>query len=246
MSRYLVLGASSAIARALAAEWARQEGAALVLAGRGAAELERLAADMRVRYGVPATAMGFDALDYGGHAAFWQRCLDEGDALDGAILAVGSNPDQQEAEREPALARQAIDINFTACASILLTMAPYFEGRGQGMLVVLASVAGDRGRKSNYVYGSAKAGLAVLTEGLRMRLASSGVRVITVKPGFVDTRMTFERGKLPLMANPEAVAHAVYRAVGRGRNTIYTPWFWRLIMMVIRALPERVMSKMNF
>ncbi len=246
MSRYLVLGATSAIARALAAQWAAREGAALVLAGRDLEELERLAADMHVRYRVQARAAGFDALDYGGHQAFWQGCLERDGAFDGVILAVGSNPDQGEAERDPAVARQAIDINFTACASLLHTLAPYFEGQGHGMLLVLASVAGDRGRKSNYVYGSAKAGLAAFTEGLRARLGSSGVRVITVKPGFVDTKMTFARGRLPLLASPEAVAEAVYRGVGRGRRVIYVPWFWALIMAVIAALPERVMSKLNF
>ena len=246
MSRYLVLGAGSAIARAMAMEWALRESASVILAGRNLPEMERLAADIHIRYDVSTSALAFDALDYAGHAAFWQRCLETGDAVDGVILAVGSNPDQEEAEQDTGVTRQAVEVNFTACASILHTVAPYFEQRGRGTLVVLASVAGDRGRKSNYVYGSAKAGLAVFTEGLRMRLAGSGVRVITVKPGFVDTRMTFERGKLPLVASPQSVAQAVYGAVQRGRNTIYVPWFWALIMMMIRALPERIMSKMNF
>jgi len=245
VSRYLVVGATSAIARALSAQWAAR-GTSLVLCGRDLPELERLAADVRVRYRVEARSMQFDALDHPGYAAFWQRCLDQEGAFDGVILAVGNNGDQQEAEQDTLAMRQVIDLNFTACAALLHTLAPYFERRGRGMLLVLSSVAGDRGRRSNYVYGSAKAGLSVFTQGLRARLAPSGVRVVTVKPGFVDTRMTFSRGKLPLMATPEAVAAAVYRAATRGRDVIYVPWFWALIMAIIRALPERVMSRMNF
>ncbi len=245
MSRYLVLGATSAIARALAGEWAEREGADLLFAGRDETELQRLASDAGIRYGRPVRALAFDALDYGTHEAFWQSALADGD-LDGVILAVGTSGEQEDTERDTEECRRVLEVNLVACASILHTIAPYFARRGTGTLVVISSVAGDRGRRSNYVYGASKAGLTVFLEGLRARLRPRGVRVVTVKPGFVDTRMTFSRGKLPLLAQPEDVAHAVYDAVHRGKDVIYVPWFWGPIMLVIRALPAGIMARLNF
>ncbi len=245
MSRVLILGATSPIARAIAGEFARRRRCELWLAGRDAGELALIAADVAVRFGVPCRAAAFDVTDYAGHAPLLAACSADG-GLDGVVLAAGLMTDQAEAEGDPARARAMFEVNFTGCASVLLTAAACLERQGQGFLCVLGSVAGDRGRRSNYIYGAAKGGLALFTQGLRARLAASGVAVVTIKPGFVDTRMTFGMGgaAAALAASPEAVARAVVAAVERGVGVVYAPAYWRLVMAVVRALPERLMWRL--
>lgn len=238
----LIVGATSGIARALAHELARR-GDRLVLAGRQVAELEIQAADLRVRYRTEAAVEPFDALDVGAAEELLKRTLARfGGDLTGAVIAFGYLGEQETAQSDPAETRRTIDANFTAAALALEPIAKYMAARGTGFLVGISSVAGDRGRQSNYLYGAAKAGLSAYLAGLRHRLHRRGVHVLTVKPGFVDTAMTWGRvhPRSPLLASPERVARDIVRALERRRATVYTPWFWRWVMLLIRALPEWV------
>jgi short-subunit dehydrogenase len=242
----LILGATSGIAKELSRVLA-QRGCSLVLAGRDSGELEKSAADLRLRYQAHVDVEVFDAVDFAGHAAFVSRCLSRPDPIDGVILCYGSLPDQRQTEMVADEARRAIDVNLTSAVAILSPLASYLESRRSGYLAAISSVAGDRGRQSNYTYGAAKAGLTVYLQGLRNRLYRSGVHVLTIKPGFVDTPMT--RGLLnpnsPLVASPARVARDIDRAIRRRRNTLYTPWFWRAIMLVIGMVPEPIFKRMK-
>ncbi|MEE8535500.1 MAG: SDR family oxidoreductase [Kiloniellales bacterium] len=231
----LLLGATSDIARAIARAFAA-DGHGLALAGRRPEAVEREAADLRIRFGVTVTVHPFDVLDAEAVGAF----------LDGlpelpeiAVSVVGLLGDQRKAETDPRHAALVIRSNFEGPAQVLAALAERFAARGSGVLVGVSSVAGERGRASNYFYGSAKAGFTAFLSGLRARMARYGVRVITVKPGFVDTRMTAGMRLPPVLtAQPEEVARAVLAAVGRGRDVVYVRRVWRLVMAAIRALPE--------
>jgi short-subunit dehydrogenase len=163
--------------------------------------------------------------------------------IEGVVLAFGYLGDQGRAEREPEEARRIMEANYNGAVSILLVAANYLESEGAGWIVAFGSVAGDRGRQSNYIYGSAKAGLAVFLQGLRSRLYKSGVHVMTVKPGPVDTGMTFGMDRLPLLAQPDAVAKSVTRALNTNKDVVFVPGLWRLIMAVLRFVPERLFKK---
>jgi short-subunit dehydrogenase len=241
----VVLGAASAIARAVAAEFARR-GYDLLLAGRDAEELERLALDLRVRHGIVARALAFDALDFPAHRAFVEACREaSGDSLSGAVLCFGYLGDQSLAQADPSEAKRILDTNLVGAVSVLGLLANHFEEKKGGFLCALSSVAGDRGRQSNYVYGSAKAGLTVFLQGLRNRLSRSGVRVITIKPGFVDTAMTFGRPGMFLVASPEAAARRIAAAVLGGADQAYVPRFWRPVMLLIRMIPEKLFKRLR-
>ncbi len=236
----LILGARSDIARACALRYA-QGGYAVQLAARNAATLEPDAQDIRLRHGASVTCHDFDVLQTDGFAAF----LDSLPALpDVVICAVGTMGDQAESQRDPAAAARVLRTNFEGPALILGLLAERFEARGSGVIIGISSVAGDRGRASNYVYGAAKAGFTAFLSGLRNRLAKGPVRVITVKPGFVATRMTEGLPLNPrLTAQPPEVAEAIWRAQAKGRDVIYVRRIWRLVMAIIRALPEVVFKK---
>ena len=241
----LILGAHSSIARAVAHRFA-EAGHPLVLAARDADELARDAADLRLRHGVAVRTLPFDATDFDSHPAFVDACLNGGDAgLEGVVLCHGYFTDQDDAARDFELARRMIDTNYTSAVSVLNPLADYFAGRRGGFICAVSSVAGDRGRGSNYLYGSSKAALTVYLQGLRNRLARTGVKVLTIKPGFVDTALTFGRPGMFLVATPEKVAGDVYRAVRRGRDEVYTPWFWWGIMRIIKSIPEPVFKRMK-
>ncbi len=240
----VVLGATSDIARAISSELALR-GTGLVLAGRNVEELRRLAADLGVRHGVHAAAEPFDALAFEDHPAFVRRCFEGPREVDGVVLCFGSLGPPPGAGGEAA--RRVLDANLVGAVSVLEEFAGELERRGRGVVVVLSSVAGDRGRQSNYLYGAAKGGLSVYCQGLRNRLFRSGVHVLTVKPGFVATAMT--RGLLdpdsPLVASPGRVARDVVRAMERRRDVVYTPWFWRWIMAAIRSIPELLFKRLR-
>lgn len=241
----LIIGASSAIGRALARKWA-SAGSDIILAGRDLDDINRTAADLRIRSGRRVEVASFDAMAFDTHEAFWRDCQTRaGGALAGVIILHGQLPDQSAAQSDLATARQAIDVNFVSAVSVLTLAANDFERAQRGFICVFSSVAGDRGRQSNYVYGSAKAALSTYLGGLRNRLARSHVHVLTVKPGFVDTAMTWGLPGLFLVAQPSCVADDVYSAVERGRSTIYTPWFWRYIMLIIKSVPEFIFKRMK-
>ncbi|HEX2204638.1 MAG TPA: SDR family oxidoreductase [Longimicrobium sp.] len=241
----LVAGATSAIARAAAVELARA-GYGLVLAARDVEEARALAADLRLRHGAQAEAVELDALAFDTHPRLVADLVAKhGDSLEGALVAFGYGGDAARAREDFAEARRIVDTNFTACVSLLTPLAEHLERRGRGFLCVVSSVAGERGRQSNYVYGAAKGGLTVFLQGLRNRLFHAGVRVITVNPGFVDTRMTFGKPGTFLVAPPEAVARGIVRSIARGRDVVYLPGFWRPVMFAIRSIPEAVFKRMK-
>ena len=216
---------------------------ALHAGARDPARLERDAADLRVRYGVSVTTAVLDVED----DAAQEHLLAALDPLPGtAVCVVGLLTSQAEAEVDPRAAERMMRANYSGPALLLGRIATRMAARGSGTIVGISSVAGDRGRASNYVYGSAKAGFTTFLSGLRARMARDHVRVITVKPGFVRTRMT-EGMKLPgaLTAEPEEVARAVLAAEARGRHIVYVRPVWRGVMAVIRALPEPVFMRLR-
>ncbi len=245
MSSVLILGATSGIARAIALEFASHR-SDLILAGRDAEELTALAADLQLRFGVSAQVQCLDVLDAAAiETSLPAGLVTAGDALAGVVLCVGTMGTEEKARADRAEAVRILNTNFTGCVLALNVVANHFEKRKRGFICALSSVAGDRGRQSNYLYGSAKAGLSAYLQGLRNRLFRSGVRVITVKPGFVDTGMTFGRPGLFLLASPETVARGVYKAIARGKDIVYLPWFWRWIMLVIRGVPETIFKRLR-
>ena len=209
--------------------------------------MNRSAADLILRHGHRAKVVAFDALAFDTHESFWRECRARAPAARSAASSCFTAifPSQAEAQADVAIARQTIDVNFTSAVSLLTIIANDFESRRRGFICVFSSVAGDRGRQSNYVYGSAKSGLSAYVQGLRNRLFRHGVTVLTVKPGFVDTGMTWGLPGMFLVASPEKVARDVYRAVRRRASVIYTPFFWRFIMLIIKCMPEFVFKRMK-
>lgn len=238
----LVIGATSDIGRAIARRLA-DEGYALQLAARDAARLERDARDIRLRAGSPVTTHRCDVLGDDGGVSF----LAELDPWpDVAVCVVGLLGDQSENERDGAAAERVMRTNYLGPALVLGALAQRFERLGDGVLVGVSSVAGERGRASNYVYGSAKAGLTAFLSGLRQRLASAGVQVMTVKPGYVRTRMTAGLNLPPLLtAQPAEAAEAVARGIRRRGDVVYVRRVWRLVMGLVRAIPEFAFKRMN-
>lgn len=239
----MIVGATSAIARATAAAFAAQ-GYDLYLAGRNVDELARIAADLAIRYQVKTGWGVFVAEALDSHARFFAQAVSSMGEMDGVVLAMGHLGDQQAA-RDFSVGAEVVLVNFTAAASILSHCASYLEARRQGFIIGIGSVAGDRGRQSNYTYGAAKGALALYLQGLRNRLYGSGVRVITVKPGFVDTAMTYGLPGLFLVASPRYVGERIVRALGKSADVIYLPWFWRYIMLIIRNIPESVFKRLK-
>lgn len=238
----LILGGRSDMGLAIAHRFA-EGGHPVWLAARAPESLEVDRGDIALRHGVEVRLLPFDVLDTAGHAAFIAGLP----ALPQVVVcAVGLLGDQKVSERDADAASLVMRSNFEGPALILGAFANAFEARGSGTLVGIGSVAGERGRASNYVYGAAKAGFAAFLSGLRNRLAARGVHVVTVLPGFVATRMT-EGMNLPerLTAQPAEVAEAVLHAVARKRNLIRVRPVWTLIMAIIRAIPEPVFKRLK-
>lgn len=242
MATLLVLGGGSAIGAAVAERFARR-GWTVILAGREKERMTALARALSGRTGCTAFGTPLDVLDTDSHAAFWKSLPCRPEAV---LCAVGLLGDQQAARRDAAQADRLLRTNFNGPAALLELAANEFEQRGSGLIIGISSVAGDRGRGSNYLYGSAKAGFTALLSGLRARLWRSGVRVLTVKPGLVDTPMIAHR-TLPrwLLATPAKVADDIMKAVDRGGDILYTPHWWRAVMWGVRILPECWFCRIN-
>lgn len=243
----LILGGTSGIGVALARRFAAR-GARLVLAGRREHALQDQAVDLRVRGAAGVTVQGYDAAEVASLPGLFERALADLDGeLDGVVLAHGVLIDGPSEPLDLDEIRRVVDVNFTSAVALLELAAAYFEPRGRGWIVGVSSVAGDRGRQSNYWYGSTKAGLTALLSGLRNRLAPAGVHVLTVEPGFVDTPMLQGRpgATSPLVASPDRVAGDILRALDRRRDVLYTPWFWRWIMAGVGAIPEPWFKRMR-
>jgi len=239
---WIILGATSSMARAFTRAVA-SDGAAVLLCGRDKDDLKSMAADSAARGAPQAEAVTWDARDRKTFAALNKRAS----SLEGKInvaVFVGSMPEQDAIDQDPSLVEGVIQDSHTGPAECLQGLAPYIEATS-GTVVGVGSVAGDRGRIGNYVYGSAKAGFHTYLSGLRNRLTRSGGHVVTVKPGFVDTAMTWGLEGMFLVSSPDAVATDILKAVRKKKNVIYTPFFWRYIMLIIRLIPEPIFKKMS-
>jgi decaprenylphospho-beta-D-erythro-pentofuranosid-2-ulose 2-reductase len=245
MKRILIIGATSAIATACARRWA-EEGSALFLVARSAEKLAQVAADLRARGPATVTTHKMDAMDSAGHPAMLQAAATALGEIDIALIAYGTLPDQTACEQDPALAAEAFALNATSVIAVATAISGLFESKRAGTLAVISSVAGDRARASNYVYGAAKAAVSAFCDGARARLAKSGVHVVTIKPGFVDTPMT-KSLTLPaaLLAQPDQVARDIVAAIDRKTGTLYTPRIWALIMLIIRNIPGPIFRRLN-
>jgi short-subunit dehydrogenase len=242
----VIIGATSEIARAVARELA-MGGGRLIVAARDEEELKLLAADIELRTAARVTPIPLDVTDFSRHETFVNDCIVALGCVDGVVFCQGLMADPQHAAADWKLAREMIDVNYASAVSLGNRFATHMAANGRGYICGVSSVAGDRGRQSNYLYGSTKAGFSAYLDGLRNRLYPSGVAVITVKPGFVDTTTTW--GLLnpgsPLVASPERVARDIVRSIRRRKDTIYTPWFWALVMLVIRGIPERLFKRLS-
>ncbi len=244
MRHILIVGATSAIAQATARKLA-ERGERLFLAGRNGDRLAAIAEDLTVHGADRVGTVVIDADHTARHGELLDTAKAHMDGLDTVLIAHGTLPDQAACAESWETARQALETNFLNVAALLTELANRFEAQGHGTLCVIGSVAGDRGRQSNYVYGTAKGALALFLQGLRNRLAPAGVRVVTVKPGFVDTPMTAHLPKGPLWATPEQLAKGIVKALETGPEVVYLPGFWRLIMWVIRLIPEPVFKRLR-
>jgi short-subunit dehydrogenase len=241
--RVVILGGTSAIAQAVARRYAEQ-GAALFLVGRDPGRLSAVAADLTARGASSVSMLAQDLDDCRLHESILARSREVLGDLDRVLLAYGILPDQRACEAEVGVALASLQTNYVSAVSLLTLVANALQAQGFGTIGVIGSVAGDRGRQSNYVYGSAKGGLAVFVQGLRHRLIATGVRVVLIKPGFVDTPMTAHLGKGgPLWASPQRVADDILRALDEGAATLYTPWFWRIIMTVVKLVPDAIFNR---
>lgn len=245
--RIVIFGATSRIATETARLWLAR-GVHLVVVARSPERLRMLSDDLSIRSGglAEVDAVAADLEDLDAMPALWDSLIQRFDDLDGVLIAHGNLPDQARCESDSQAMLRAIRVNALSAMTLLTAIANDFEQRKRGVIGVIGSVAGDRGRKSNYVYGAAKGMLALFLQGLRNRLHGSGVAVVTLKPGFVITPMTqdFERDGL-LWARPEVVARGIVQAFARRRDVVYQPWFWRPILWVIRMIPEPVFKRLS-
>ena len=244
MLRVLIIGATSAIAEATARCYAAR-GARIFLVARGTARLKDIAEDLRIRGAVAVDHATLDVNDLSAHAGILEQAWLKLGGIDVALIAHGTLPDQSACESSVETALAEFATNGTSTIALLTALAPGMEAQGRGVLAVISSVAGDRGRQSNYLYGAAKAAVSTFASGLRQRLAKAGVSVVTIKPGFVDTPMTRDFRKGALWAKPDAVARGIVRAADRGSSVVYLPWFWSPIMLVIKCIPEFIFKRIK-
>ncbi len=238
----LILGAGSDMAVAIARKYA-SESYAIQLAARRPEQLHALQQDLQIRHNTTATTHAFDATDFDSHAAFYQSLPVKPEIV---ICVFGYLGDQEKGQRDWQEASRILHTNYTGAVSILNVVAEDMAARKSGTIIGISSVAGERGRMSNYLYGSAKAGFTAYLSGLRNRLFHTGVHVMSVQPGFVNTRMTENLSLPPLLtAQPEQVAKDVFKAAAKKKNVIYTKWFWRYIMLIIRNIPEFIFKKLK-
>lgn len=240
----LALGATSAIAQATLRLLA-ERGARFYLVGRSPDKLYAMAADLHTRgaSGVATHAMDLD--DTSAHPAMLTAAAQSLGTIELALLAHGVLGDQQDAQTSYSETEMILRTNFLSAVSLITWLANYLESSKEGTLAVISSVAGDRGRKSNYVYGASKGALTIFVDGVRNRIDRAGVQVLTIKPGFVATPMTAHLAQGPLFAKPAQVARGIIKAIEKRRDVVYLPPFWRAIMLAVRILPVRIFKKLN-
>ena len=242
--KVLIFGATSAIAQETAKCFAAQ-GGELMLVGRNADKMSAIANDLKVRGAKAVEVLTADLSDLTRHAAIIDTAKQQLGGLDAALIAHGTLGDQQKSAADVQDMLQEFNTNGLSYLSLMTLLGNVFEQQGHGTLAVISSVAGERGRGSNYVYGSAKGAVSLFAQGLRNRLSKAGVAVVTIKPGFVDTPMTAGLKKNPLYASAESVGKRVHAAMLKGEDIVYTPFFWAFIMLIIRNIPERMFKKLK-
>lgn len=244
MKRILILGATSAIAEQTARLYA-DRGAQLMLAARDAGKLQRLADDLNIRGAEQVSWQALDLNDSTGHETLLKDTEKQLGGLDMVLVAYGTLGEQAAGEQDFNIALDELQTNCLSVLSLLTLVANDFEAKQSGTIAVISSVAGDRGRQSNYIYGTAKGALTIFLQGLRNRLHKAGVQVLTIKPGFVDTPMTREFKKGLLWVQPQAIAAGIVKAVDRRKDVVYLPFFWRYIMLIIKLIPEFIFKRLS-
>lgn len=244
MKRVLILGATSAIAEHTARRFAKR-GDRLMLVARDKQKLATLDEDLTIRGAEKVISHAADLNDTHQHAALLEQARTALDGLDIVLVAYGTLGEQAACEQDFETALRELHTNCLSVLSLLTLLANDFEQQQSGTIAVISSVAGDRGRQSNYVYGTAKGALTIFLQGLRNRLSKANVQVLTIKPGFVDTPMTREFKKGLLWVKPASVARSIVRAIDKRKDVIYTPFFWRYIMLIIKLIPEKIFKKMS-
>ena len=243
--RVLIIGANSAIAQAIA-RILTERGDTLYLVARNANKLTDLINGLKVRGAGTIHSSVLDLCDHARHEQLVREVQQTLGEIDTAILCHGSLPNQLNCEGDYDRAETEIKVNGLSVISLLTTLAPVMTAQGHGNLAVITSVAGDRGRRSNYVYGAAKALVSAYLQGLRGRLHADGVHVLEIRPGLVDTPMTAHLPKSRLFSSPERVAKIILNSIGTKRHTVYAPGYWRLIMAIVRAIPDPIFKRLNF
>jgi decaprenylphospho-beta-D-erythro-pentofuranosid-2-ulose 2-reductase len=244
MKKVLIVGATSTIAQEVCKCFAR-DSAWLFLVGRNQANVNVIADDLRIRGAGKVESLCLDLDIPGFHSDIVSMAAKALDGLDMALIAHGTLPNQKVCEQNVETTLKEFMTNCISVISLLTHLANYFEKQRSGCVAVITSVAGDRGRQSNYVYGAAKGAVSIFLQGMRNRLSKVGVRVLTIKPGLVDTPMTAGLPKSVLFADPSAVGKRIFNAIMRGEEIVYVPWFWRWIMLIIRTIPESVFKRMT-
>ncbi|MFQ5823236.1 MAG: SDR family oxidoreductase [bacterium] len=244
MKKVFIIGATSAIAHETAKFFA-STGAWLFLAGRNQEKLIAVADDLRVRGASKVEIFPFDMNCLDRHAELVSAATKSLDGLDIVLIAHGTLPDQRLCEKSVEETMKELTTNCLSVISLLTHLKSYFEQQEHGCIAVITSVAGDRGKQSNYIYGAAKGAVSIYLQGLRNRLYKFDVAVVTIKPGFVNTPMTAAQPKNFLYVNANVVGKKIYEAIIKGKDVVYIPWFWRWIMFCIRLLPEPLFKRMN-
>ncbi len=242
--KVLIIGATSAIAHETARRFA-QDGAELFLVARSADRLDDIQNDLKVWGAKRVETFVLDLTELDRHQELFDSAVKSLGGLDALLVAHGTLGNQIASQQSVEVTLKELNTNFVSAISILTIAANYFEQQRRGCIAVIASVAGNRGRQSNYVYGTAKGGINVFLQGLRNRLYKSGVSVVTIKPGFVDTPMTAAMKKNALFASPASVGKSIHSAMIKGKDVVYVPWFWRLIMLLIGNIPEQIFKRLK-
>jgi decaprenylphospho-beta-D-erythro-pentofuranosid-2-ulose 2-reductase len=242
VKKILIIGATSAIAEATARIWA-ERGDELFLVARNQERLNVLTQDLKVRGSSAVNSYCMNANNFEEHLPMLDKAFGMFEQIDVVLIAHGTLSNQKECEQSVELTMQEIKTNALSAIALLTHLASRFESQATGTIAVISSVAGDRGRASNYVYGSAKAMVTTFTSGLRQRLYKSGISVVTIKPGFVDTPMTADFQKGLLWAKPVTVAAKIVQAIDKRKDEVYAPMFWWLVMVVIKTIPNLIFKR---
>ena len=244
IKKAIIIGATSGIARSVSIELANRN-YELILVARDYEELQRISADLKIRNLNLNKIYVLNILEHASIKPTIKKILNENEDIDEMYFFIGYLGDQQLAQNDWQERERILDINYKMPVHILSIFASYFEKQKKGKMIIIGSVAGDRGRQSNYFYGSAKAGLHIFAQGLRNRLNKNNVHVMTVKLGFIDTAMTFGLSGLFFVASPQKAAMRILKAASKNKDVVYIPFFWKYIMLIIKSIPETIFKKLS-